>query len=239
MKQFFKSSKLITTLVLLLLAFLCVLNVSYSYFSSTSNTNGNIAFSDLNVRFVYAKYTAGGSQGVYESKNENVLYLTPSTGVIKRDTPFTLSLESGGDPLYMIGIQNRTGSCQTYVRFWIDAYIVTDQGVDTSVNYGKYFKLSGSYASTVLRATPSICSVSDSTCYFIRTAVEAGDGRSVSLGNQLTLTDYTANDVVPARILGERIRITLGFEAVQVANKAYLTVFGDEEDSKGYCKFWS
>ena len=47
MKNQTKHSKLFLTLVLLMLAVLCVVNVSYSYFTSTSTTNGEVTFSEL------------------------------------------------------------------------------------------------------------------------------------------------------------------------------------------------
>ena len=53
MKKAGKNSTIVTTLILLLLAFLCVFNVTHSYFSATAKIDGTLNFPDMNVCFIY------------------------------------------------------------------------------------------------------------------------------------------------------------------------------------------
>ena len=228
MKEINKHSKLAITLVMLLLAILGIVNVTYSYFTSTSNSAGEMVFGDLDVEFVY-KIPSNNSY--LSTQNEAVLELYSATGTIARGVPFQLSLTPGGTPIETLGIRNKQNSCTAYIRFWIDAYVVEDDVVDKSVNYGKYFLLD---SSTYYTNTGS--SVAGSTCYF---GIEMREANiALDIGNTLTLTDLSATDTVPAQLLGEQIQITISFEAAQVANNGFIAAFGQNGDTKGYYTGW-
>ena len=61
---------------------------------------------------------------------------------------------------------------------------------------------------------------------------------SRAIGVSLVLKDVSATDQVPVDLLGKTLKISLSLEAVQKANGAYLSVFGGDEDTKGYLKSW-
>ena len=228
MKEINKHSKLAIMLVMLLLAILGIVNVTYSYFTSTSNSAGEMVFGDLNVKFVYQ---TGSSDSYISTQNEAVLELYSATGTIARGVPFQLALTAGGAAIKTVAMQNSATSCDAYIRFWIDAYVVKDDVVDKSVNYGKYFLLN-----TSTYYTNNGSSVAGSTCYF---GVEPMSASYVlDIGNTLTLTDLSATDTVPAQLLGEQIQITISFEAAQVANNGFIAAFDQVGDTKGYYTGW-
>ncbi|MBO5954476.1 MAG: hypothetical protein J6Q13_00725 [Clostridia bacterium] len=228
MKQAKKHFNLCVTLVLLIFAVICLINITYSYFTTASKTNGNFTFGNLDVNFKY--FESGNSEGKDESGNTISLYT--STGAIEIGTPFKLSKSAGGAEITNLSITNEYNSSACFVRFWIDAYIIDGDTVDKSVNYGKYFVLpTESTEENPLYYSNQGGSVSDSGCYFGIMSIDPMI--SIYLGNTLTLVD--AADNILANILGETIQISITFEAVQKANKAYLSVFNDE---RGYYLDW-
>ena len=224
MKQFNKHTKLFLSLILLVVAVLCVVNVTYAYFSSTSKTSGEAVLKDLNVQFVYQ---ANSEDSYQANENEATIELFSADGPIERGVPFNLSLTSGGDAINMLGIMSAVNDpMPSYVRFWIDAYVVNQDGtLNTTTNYGKYFIPSGDNVSL-----NSNSSSSSSWCYY---ATLTGMVTSL-IGSRLTLTDLQGSPV-PASLLGEKLKIFISFEAIQGANNAYLQEFDDE---KGYCLDW-
>ena len=230
MKQRTISYKLLLTLVLLIIAVLCVTNVTYSYFTSTSNTNGQVSFSDLNVRFVYREKEDSSLM----PSDSSTIQLYSASGPIQREVPFQFALTSGGTAIEYLRIQNMLGSCECYVRFWIDAYVVKNGVVNTSVNYGKYFFLANE-----THYTRTNSSVENSWCYFFTESMTASATSSRTLGNTLVLKDISATDTVPVTLLGETLKISISLEAVQKANQAYLSVFGDADDTRGYLTSWT
>lgn len=231
-------SRVLTTLILLILAVICVINTTYSYFTSTASTNGNIVFSDLNVRFAYQI----GQETLPTDKTTITLY--PSTGTIQREIPFQLATTEGGSAIDKLIIHKYGATCACYVRFWIDAYVLketivgneTIYEIDESVNYGKYFFL----ATNENVYTKTGGSVSGSWCYFVKSILRDNSSVSLDLGNTLVLKDISTNEVdkVPVSLLGERLKITLTLESVQATNKAYLSVFGAQGDPHGYYSSW-
>ena len=234
-------SQMFISITLVLLAFVCALNVTYSYFTASASIDGNVNFGDLNIRFAYMV----NSSTLPSDKTTISLY--PESGTIEREKPFKLSLTEGGTAIDSLLIQKMANSCACYVRFWVDAYVVTetqtDDGgkttyiVDKTKNYGKYFFLKTNESVY----TKSGGSVSGSWCYFVPEAFLNLSAYSIDLGNTLELRDISAaeSDKVPVDILGEKLKITLTVEAVQKTNKAYLSVFGKPEDTKGYYTYWS
>lgn len=230
MKQSSKTLNLIVTLTLLVLSIVCVCNVTFAYFTSINQTGGDINFPGLDVKFVYKET----SNGVYKTAETNSLQLYSADGTITRGEAFQLSLTNGGAAIHSLGIQNMNNSCSAYVRFWIDAYPVDLEGnKDMSVNYGKYFVLAESE-----NYSNSKSSVANSRCYFGINVLNPDETTALSLGNSLTLKDVSESDAFPANLLGEKFQISISFEVVQSANKAYLSTFGEYGDEKGYCTDW-
>ena len=116
----------LVSLLLLLAAVICVINVTYSFFSSTKTTEGTKPIGRFQVSFYYID----GKNGSTEWLEENCLKLVP-TEAITRGEPFKVKISEDND-VSEIGIVNR-GQYACYVRFWIDAYVEGDD-----VNYGKY-----------------------------------------------------------------------------------------------------
>ncbi len=239
MKAGLKHLKVIASLILLVTALLCVINASFSYFTSTPQKSEEMSFTDLNVRFVYRNYNDQNAPGGINQIEGDVLQLYPVDGTIERETPFEFSLTDGGDPIAALAIQNPSGSCDCYVRFWIDAYIVKKDGsLDKTTNYGKYFVLTDTVSVTipVTKGTVDNNSAGAEDCYYLNTALTAQDGIARNIGNKLTLTDARTENV-PVEILGESLRIFISLEAVQSKHQAFKQAFNDAQ--RGYLNSWT
>ena len=231
MKQKTKSSNILTTFILLILAVLCVTNVTYSYFTAQSKVEDSINFGDLNVRFVYQETSTSSPQSAEPSSID----LFSAEGAIQQNVPFELSLEKEGSPIYKLGINNQSGSCDAYVRFWIDAFVVDEGSTDTT-NYGKYFFIDDEDLLKEGVITRGQSSVQNSSCYFFTKVLRHSSNRWI--GTKLILQDVSETDIVPVDLLGHEIQITISLQAVQAANGAYLSVFGADDDTKGYYTGW-
>ena len=242
MKKASKNAKIVTSLALIVLAFLCSFNVVSAYFTATANANGSMSFPDLDVRFMYRM-----NSEFYPTNTDTVddavytINLYPVGGTISRGQEFTLSptLFTQGqtqEEIQDIVIANMYNSAEAYVRFWIDAYIVNGSTVDTSVNYGKYFFLTGDgEGESYVRGEAdgdNLTALAES-CYFVP-SISLWSGEKVWLGNSLTLKDIDG-DPVPNALLGAQLKLTISLQAVQAANDAYLSVFND---ARGYHSLW-
>ena len=257
MKTNAKSFKLICTLVLLMLAVLGFVNITYSYFTATAKKDGEFNLGAFSVKF--ATLNEGSLTTV-----ENNIRLYPSVSVIKRGESFGLMTGNGTTNVALDDLQITNGSgCGAYVRFWIDAYVITNAtqnpvAVDTTINYGKYFALTrpnvGGNSNNFSRvdviqqdSTSGEYSVQQ-TYYYIEKVL--GSGYSLSLSNYdsyndtnpipLTLKDIEAdntlttgnttdkvNDYIPTEMLGRQLRITLSLEAFQEGMTISSTIFSN------------
>ena len=258
MKSKTNSFKLIISLVLLMLAVLNFIHVSYSYFTATISVNGDLGMSNLKVSFRYKPIDSNTAT----IAKDNYITLVSSTERIERGNAFGLKIFRPSDnddegeyvEISDISIINEKNSCDCYVRFWIEAYLVKNGKLDTATDYGKFFFLTryDSFGSNnFTRATTA------PYCYYIEkklTSTGSSADASLSLGNELTLKDITKpnpsypNDrtkdivveAVPIDLLGETLQIKISFEAVQTANKAFESVFKvTQEDPKGYYSGWN
>ena len=243
MKNKTKFLRTLVSLVLLMIAVFSFVNVSYSYFTSTTSNEGGISMWDLNVSF---RYTADGTTPQILAKDKSIT-LTSATNVIERGVPFNLKIWDDSEEEYFdiqkLSIISNEVSCSCYVRFWIEAYRVVEDVPDTSVDYGKFFFLTRPF--TVGSDNNFTRAESEPYCYYIEKALNPGD--NFILGEkgtddmaELTLKDISSTDAVPIDLLGEKIEIRISFEAVQAANKAYLSAFKvTQEDAKGYYSKWT
>ena len=225
MKQEIKRSQIFITLVLLVFAILCVTNVTYSYFTATESLNDDVGFGDLNVQFVYL---LKGQPYQESTQNSKKIELYSVSGPIQQNVEFDLGVkvtENGTTTIKAvdsIAFKNLTGSCDCYVRFWINAYVVTDSVVDESVDYGKYFFWGDPDYPSFVRTTSS------DLCYYYFVGVVKAGNSTYPIENTLKLQNISDQDKVPAEILGEQLKIVLNLQAVQVANGAYVDVFNDD-----------
>lgn len=243
MKNKTKFLRTLVSLVLLMIAVFSFVNVSYSYFTSTTSNEGGISMWDLNVSFRYQQE----EELAANIKKESSITLISATNVIERGVPFNLKIRDEDKEEYIniqsLSIINNDVSCDCYVRFWIEAYRVVEDVPDTSFDYGKYFFL------TIPERLPQANNITRATsqpyCYYVEKAIKAGEVVSLSenkdtLKAELTLMDISSTDAVPIDLLGEKIEIRISFEAVQAANKAYLSAFKvTQEDAKGYYSKWT
>ncbi len=218
-----KEIKIISLFVVLALIFLFSFNITYSYFTSTHQASGDINFSNLNVRFAYTTTASMASPIVV---TESTLSVRPSdsSGTISRGTTFQLALEDGTDLSYL-AFNASSDSCSSYIRFRINAYQVEDGNIDNTVNYGRYFEISGSgFTSSSL----SVNNVTN-TIYYMTNALNANQTVVFATGIKLL-------EEAPVDLLNSQVRLYIEFEAVQSANQAYLSVFND---GWGYSANWS
>lgn len=228
MKHKNQSLNIVTTILLLVLAFLSVVNITYSYFTATNKVEGNMAFGNLDARFYYTTST-----GTFVKDGVTTIDLFSATGTIARGQEFELSVTKGGDPIETLGIEVDSGSIETYVRFWIDAYLVKDDGtLDKTTNYGKFFL----FDSNNRTITNTGGTVSTSTCYFGIDYID--EDYPLEIGNTLTFSDLE-DETIPVELLGEEFQLTISFEAVQRANNGFKHAFGAPDDMKGYYADWS
>lgn len=251
MKGKTKFLKTFISLVLLMFAVFGAVNISYSFFTSANSTQGSISMGDMIVSF---RFKAEGIPAEELAKGSSITLIS-SDLFIERGVPFNLKLEDGGNYYNMqeLSIIKKSGSCDAYVRFWVEAYRMVGNSPDLSVDYGKYFFLTR--PPTVGKVNNFSRATTEPYCYYIEQALyddEKDPSTSVlSLGNEMTLKDITKPDPsdpnkeivvnpVPIDLLGERIQIRLSFEAVQKANEAFKTVFAvTETDQKGYYSKWT
>ena len=236
MKQQFKKSYIFITIVLLILAIMCVTNVTYSYFTATKSKDESINFGDLNVQFVYSRSgfeleettTSSGKIELYSASGPIVFGELFDLGVaVKQGESTTIQT------IDSIAVKNLDNSSDCYVRFWITAYIVESGVVNTSKDYGKYFFWEES-VNPLLQSF--VRSTSEDSCYYyFKESLVANSQNSIIIENSLKLQDVSEDDKAPVEILGEQLKITLNLQAVQKANGAYVTVFGDDDSG---CYDW-
>jgi len=136
-----KFAKILLTLTLLVLAFCCSFNVTTAYFTASSTRSGQLKFPNLDVRFL----TLNENDQI--SNQSQTIMLHPIGGTIVRGQRIEVSLTEASEnktqvPVKNITIRNMENSIPAYLRFWIDAYVVTNPEtgeVDTSKNYGNIF----------------------------------------------------------------------------------------------------
>jgi len=236
-----KELNILTFVIVTMLAFLCIFNITYSYFTASAILNGNSNFGNIKVNFYYT--TASGNAIVEDNAttadtDESTLVVNP-VGTVRRGTPFNIQYNSA--QLTGVGFKADTSSCGVYVRFWIDAYLLDDNGdPDTSENYGIYFSFV--YDNKVAventeRVDNELTYDETNITYFCPSAIASG-------GNYIAFDQLVLLDTAPQEMMGGTIRITIKFEAIQSTNGACQSwAMYDENDdlndNKGISMRWS
>ena len=225
MKSVSKQTKRVTLCVILTLVFLCIFNVVYSYFTATANLNGNLEFNSLLVNFTY----------LYDSdltivNNSNTLILYPTSTYVVRGQVFEVTPVNGGSTaIDAVSVKLQTGSCNSYVRYWIDAYIVNDGVVDESTNYGRYFILgtkttTNGVDSVVVNSTYfDTVSYKGLVTYYIKDVVTTSVSPTIFNAIQLDVD-------APSVLYGNDVQLSVSLEAVQAVNDAYVSAFNDSSN---------
>lgn len=224
-----KSTKIVVSLVLLVLAFLCSVNATTSYFTATSNKSGALEFPLLDVRFT-TRLEDDSIPSNQQGEVASTITLYPQ-GEMSRGGTFGLSISDANNApsIKDIEIKNMAGSCEVYVRFWIDAYTYTND-VKGETNYGKYFLLQGENIDIIRGGVGGHATEAD-WCYFVPYSLYAQE--SCPIGNAIRISDE-----LPDSVLGQQLKITMTVQAVQAINGAFLEEFNKVGDLKGYCSVW-
>ncbi len=218
MKRKDKTINIVSLCVIITLIFLCTFNVVYSYFTATSSRQGDLLFSNLDVKFSYM--LEGGSSPIVVADKE--FAIIPNETMVSRGGTVTFKTQEG-EKINYLNFTTSTDSCNCYVRFRVNAYKTDDE----TINYGQYFELNinNNFVSkkvlTVNGETNAI--------YYMNDSLQAG--QNYTFTNQL-LVSWSA----PLELLHSSFSVSITFEAVQSANLAHKAVFND---GWGYLDSWS
>ena len=240
MKQKQKKLNIMSIIVFLVLALMCVSNVTYSYFTATAKSEGDFSFQKIETYFSY------NTSGYVNTRIDGTLSVVPLEGTIDREVPFTFAIEqtNAGQTTYTqiskLYIENN--GCNVFVRFWVDAYLSSGTA-QTGDNYGRFFFFTAGSTSYYTNQGGNNSSGLVSGTYYVTQPLGDDEDwyKSINIGNQLMLSDiYDASgnveEAVPLDIFGGELDIYISFEAVQVANEAYKFVF---DDDRGYYNGWN
>lgn len=226
MKSCSKNTKLITTLIVLTLLFLCAVNITFSYFSASAKVTCSVTLPNFEFKCAYKIKNNNTTKYVDSTQLE----IYPAESQIHRGSVFTVNVIDGEESVEVdyIGCSSR-GTKKAYVRFWIDAYVVRDGELDTTINYGKYFLVGyqdgGNFLESQEMFEDSFSKSNDT--YFMIDAVSSGFS---------TCFKYVQlSPSAPVEMLGESLRVFVTMQGVQIENEAYKSVFDDEH---GYCEEW-
>ena len=151
MKKVSRTTKLLSWLVMLTFGFLCVFNITYSYFSTISKITGNGNMNDIDVSFIYIS----NSSSIPVSKSSTLQLFLESENISRGEVSalnVSASTHSGLAPVTDIGFRIGSNSCSVYLRFWVEAYKMkqingTNYYIDSKNNYvdenGNYVNADG------------------------------------------------------------------------------------------------
>lgn len=218
MKAKSKQVKIIAICVLVALASLFAFNVTYSYFSATHSINGTIKLSNLKATMIATDKDSNET----ELTNTTTIYVVNGSDV-GLGKAFGISYQSNSDNAYSFGVLNPVDSCNCYVRFWIDAYIVGD----TTTNYGQYFVLGNISNQTFTSATTGTnaklaLNSTDKSTYYVKETMEA-NGETIDFFNAIEISKQA-----PAELMGKDVQISISFNAIQASNGAVQTWASDQ-----------
>ena len=214
-----KELNIVTVVVVLTLAFLCIFNISYSYFTASDVINGSgYKFGEIGVQF---NFTTDTTDSITVNSTNSVL-LEP-TGTVTRGGTF--NLQYNDEAVEGVGFSLLENSSDVFIRYWVDAYIEGD-----STNYGYCFILMYG-GSDIYYEEKDLNAGYTNNIYYVQDVLssEVSDGIVYEFDQIQLISDC------PAELIGSDVVITLSFEAVQAANEAYKVEF---DDDKGYNADW-
>ncbi len=242
MKSTSKRKSIIVICAIIALVFLCGISATYSYFTASKTISGEQNLKDLDVYFIYQK--VGDTSADRNKKvNSTSLRLIPDRTISRGDS-FNLKSDTG-ELINYIGFGASDKSCSYYVRFRVDAYIVTGstdgvEQVDTTVNYGQYFELYTT--SEISKSAPKTNGSVTNVMYYTSNAVDPNTlywiTPSLTIGGTLQDGIYTMKllENAPVDLLNQDIQLTISFEAAQSEYGAYQAAFND---GWGYLDSWT
>lgn len=254
MKSTNKKTNILMVVIAMAIVFLCTINVSFSFFSARAEAEDDISFYDLNVSFAYweteDKYYSVGKASTTQMVLESRLSRNSYTEIKK-----SVGDASGIDS---IGFITSSNSCNSYIRFWIEVYVVENiKGdiyfIDSKGNYvdeeGTYVDEFGEILELDDADKGEIVDYAEyfelgfiSSGLFVQTDIYK-NGTTYFIEDSLTSNaEYKTGinaikmlDTVPSELLELNMSIYFSFEAVQADSDAVKAEFND---SRGYYGEW-
>lgn len=225
MKQKKITLNMIISLVLAMLAIVSFIGYTNSYFTASAKREGKMEFAIMSVRFAYyygSGYLPKDDEG--DNVKEQISLYPANTAAIQRGVAFGVSPDPQGTAVQNLAIHNMAGSCNAYVRFWINAYIIKDNQQD-STNYGQYFTLNKTSDVDFTNAGTG----RKQSVYCLKRALR--EDEYVYIGATLTMST-----TAPDSLMGETLRIDICMDSIQADNGAHLIEY--KNDAKGYYSGW-
>ena len=217
MKKSYKKINTFGQILMLVLVFLCGINVTYAYFTARATVEGNLTFYDLNINFYYKKT---GLSALTQT-NSTEFEIIPQNESVLRGKEFKFMVNEGGTltQLDQVSLGSSTDSCPAYIRVRVVARKMIKFGddwtYDTSdqVDYGEYINLT--YNEDAIEKKK----VQENYYYYFKEELETGGARTVATG-------ATVSTSAPVELTNCNLKLTIIFEAVQANYDAAVATFG-------------
>lgn len=221
MKKSYKKINTLGQILMLVLVFLCGINVTYAYFTAQAKAEGELTFYNLNINFYYKK--TGASDSTQTNKTEFEIIPNSNEGVL-RGKEFKFKVDEGGTlvDLDQISLGSSTDSCPAFIRVKVIARKVNplgenDWSYDTTdqTDYGNYIDLTYSTAN-ITKVTKQ-----NTNYYFFKNKITTNEILSLATG-------ATISTSAPVELTKCNLKITIVFEAVQANYDAAVATFGED-----------
>lgn len=218
MKKTYKKINTLGQILMLVLVFLCGINVTYAYFTARATVEGNLTFYDLNIKFYYKKPNISRPVEISDTEFEII-----SNQNILRGKEFKFMVNENGTLVEIedIRLGSSSESCPALVRAKVIARKVNKFGNDwvydeDSTDYGNFIELTypTSAEGRVIKETKQ-----NTNYYFYESAIDTGEKAMLASG-------ATVSTSAPVDITNCNLKITIVFEAVQANYQAAVATFG-------------
>ncbi len=217
MKKVNKKLNIFGYALVIVLVFLCGINVSYAYFTARATVQGSLDFYDLNIQFAYHLGTGYDETPTGETEYE----IIPNSASILRGVEFGFKTSSN-QSIDSVGLFAMSNSCDCYARVKIKAVKMIASGstyvedsADTT-DYGEYIIL------TIAQHSGVEFNSTDGYYYFknVISAGMYGVYQKIATGAKISTS-------APPDITNGYLKISLLFEAVQADKQAVISTFGN------------
>lgn len=218
MKKSYKKINTLGQILMLVLVFLCGINVTYAYFTAQAKAEGNLTFYNLDINFYYKK---NGVTDLTQTNKTEFEIIPNSNEEVLRGKEFKFAVNEGGTlvDLDQISLASSTDSCPAFVRVRAVARKMTKLGDDWTydtedqTDYGNYIDLTYSTAN-ITKETKQ-----NTNYYFFKNKMIPDDILSLATG-------ATISTSAPVELTNCNLKITIVFEAVQANYAAAVATFG-------------
>ena len=221
MKKVNKKLNIFGYALVIVLVFLCGINVSYAYFTARATVQGSLDFYDLNIQFAYTNVDDGMLNPI--STGETEYEIIPNSAGIFRGVEFGFKTSSN-QGIQTIGLMSMDNSCNWYARVKIKAVKTLASGstyvedsTDTT-DYGEFIILN-----TAINTDVKFNSADN--YYYFMSEVNAEEQGGFSYQPLATAAKISTS--APPDITNGYLKISLLFEAVQADKQAVISTFGN------------